>query len=62
VGETVQLLVEQQPAGSTIHHGRSERYFDVHFDDVTVRPGDAVAVMIDRVTPAQTWGCRTDRS
>jgi MiaB/RimO family radical SAM methylthiotransferase len=56
VGETVQLLVEQQPAGSTIHHGRSERYFDVHFESDRARAGDAVAVTIEQVTPVRTFG------
>ena len=35
------------------HHGRSDRYFDVHFEATTAdapRPGDVVHVRIDRIT------------
>jgi tRNA A37 methylthiotransferase MiaB len=56
VGERVQLLVERQAPDATLHHGRSQRYFDVHFESSDVKPGDAVAVRIDRVTPTRTFG------
>ncbi|MFQ5413203.1 MAG: MiaB/RimO family radical SAM methylthiotransferase [Phycisphaerae bacterium] len=48
-------------AGHDIRHGRSDRYFEVHFDaggcDAdAVRPGRLVHVRIDRVTPDRTHG------
>lgn len=72
IGETVKVLVERitgvPPVSSTtergrdarstgIRHGRSERYFDVHFEaDEDVRTGDLVRVRIDRVTPSRVHG------
>jgi threonylcarbamoyladenosine tRNA methylthiotransferase MtaB len=64
VGETVTVLVEREnpphAARGTQHelrHGRSERYFDVHFDALPdIRTGDQVRVRIDSVTPTRTHG------
>ncbi len=39
-----------------IFHGRTDRYFDVHFDAEDVSPGGLVDVRIDRVTPSRTHG------
>jgi threonylcarbamoyladenosine tRNA methylthiotransferase MtaB len=57
MGQTEQVLVERDagPAGK-IRHGRCERYFDVHFDNPDVQPGDLATVRVDRVTPARTFG------
>jgi len=43
-------------AGDSFHHGRCERYFDVHFESENVSAGDLVNVRIDRVTPTRTFG------
>ncbi len=61
VGQTVQVLVERErsTAGSSLHHGRCERYFDVHFESETVATGDLVDIQIDRVTPTRTFGTPT---
>jgi threonylcarbamoyladenosine tRNA methylthiotransferase MtaB len=59
VGRTVEVITEREPADSperTIHHGRCERYFTVHFEAPTALPGQVVSVRIDRVTPARTFG------
>jgi tRNA A37 methylthiotransferase MiaB len=60
VGETVEVLVERDGPDTTAvvasPHGRSERYFDVHFDRAAVLPGDFARVRIDRVTPQRTHG------
>lgn len=45
---------------SPLRHGRSSRYFAVHFEDAEARPGDLVHVRIDRVTPRRTHGSRVD--
>lgn len=70
IGETAELLVELEkhdesdgaspgaPAADALHHGRSERYFPVHFEDRSVCPGDFVRVRIERVTPGRTFGAR----
>jgi tRNA A37 methylthiotransferase MiaB len=69
VGETVQLLVEREKNDgpemhpgtlphSSLRHGRCERYFLVHFDDPTARPGDSVRVRIDRVEGERTFGTK----
>jgi threonylcarbamoyladenosine tRNA methylthiotransferase MtaB len=57
VSETVQVLVERQHSNAVadLHHGRCERYFDVHFESDAVAPGDLVTVRIDRVTPTRTF-------
>ena len=44
-----------------IHHGRSDRYFEVRFEAEEVRPGDLVSVRIDRVTPTRTHGTYMNR-
>jgi threonylcarbamoyladenosine tRNA methylthiotransferase MtaB len=54
--DRVQLLVEKQPHFDTLHHGRCERYFDVHFESVDAAAGECVTVQIDRVTPHRTFG------
>ena len=62
IGQTVELLVERDahapdPAAPLASpHGRSERYFDVHFDHPSARPGDFARVRVDRVTPQRTHG------
>jgi MiaB/RimO family radical SAM methylthiotransferase len=64
VGETVEVLVErekQERAGNDDpphdeRHGRSERYFAVHFNDPTARPGDFARVRVECVTTDQTRG------
>jgi threonylcarbamoyladenosine tRNA methylthiotransferase MtaB len=58
VNQVVQLLVERNgvaPPGN-LHHGRCERYFDVHFESESVSTGDLVSVRIDRVTSTRTFG------
>jgi threonylcarbamoyladenosine tRNA methylthiotransferase MtaB len=67
VGETAQLLVEREkgeeadsPDGTPLRHGRCERYFMVHFDDPTARPGDFVRVRIDRVETGKTFGTKVE--
>ena len=44
-----------------LRHGRSERYFAVHFDDPTAQPGDFVRVRVESVTMTQTVGARAGR-
>ena len=66
VGEAVELLVEHEGAiprecatarlSPDTHHGRCERYFDVHFDHPVLLTGRAVRVRIDRVSPQRTHG------
>ena len=72
VGKTERVIVEQsgkneesveslgdgmfQFAITPIAHGRSDRYFEIHFDPMGARPGDVIHVKIDRVTPTRTHG------
>jgi len=42
-------------------HGRSDRYFEVYFDDPDAQPNDVVAVRVDRATPARTHGTLVGR-
>jgi threonylcarbamoyladenosine tRNA methylthiotransferase MtaB len=57
VHQTVNLLVERDThANDSIRHGRCERYFDVHFEGPTCRPGDFVTVRILRATAQRTIG------
>jgi MiaB/RimO family radical SAM methylthiotransferase len=66
VGQPVEVLVEREKpedgeiGDSTggLRHGRSERYFAVHFDDPTARPGDSVCVRVNAVTMDRTLGTR----
>ena len=56
--------VEEIPAAPpSILHGRSDRYFEIHFEAGTAQPapaaGGLVTVRIDRVTPARTHGTLT---
>ncbi|MGH7177964.1 MAG: MiaB/RimO family radical SAM methylthiotransferase, partial [Tepidisphaeraceae bacterium] len=44
------------PGEGSVHHGRCERYFDVHFETDRVRPGDLVRARIDRVMPTRSHG------
>ena len=44
------------PAMSGFQHGRSERYFPVHFETAYPRVGELLHVRIDRVTPYRTVG------
>ena len=69
VGQVERVIVEESGAldGQTdewhnVHHGRSDRYFKVHFEADEVRPGDLISVRIDRVTPARTHGRCLDAS
>jgi threonylcarbamoyladenosine tRNA methylthiotransferase MtaB len=57
-GEEVEVLVERRSPSSNLRHGRSERYFDVWFEDPdqTVGTGEPVRLRIDRVTPQRTFG------
>lgn len=63
LGATAELLVERPAArdGLGVRHGRCERYFAVHFEAAEVRPGEAVQVRIDRVTPHRTVGTLMER-
>ncbi len=63
VGHVERILVEEgeefdhcSPACPPVHHGRSDRYFQVHFEAERIRPGDLVSVRIDRITPTHTHG------
>jgi threonylcarbamoyladenosine tRNA methylthiotransferase MtaB len=56
IGQTVEVLVERPRDFDTLRHGRSERYFDVHFEDSQANAGDAVRLCIDRVSPQRTFG------
>ena len=61
LGETVEVLVERDDTDEGVdrgapRHGRCERYFDVHFDHPSARPGDFLRLRIDRVTPRRTYG------
>ncbi|MCH9001839.1 MAG: MiaB/RimO family radical SAM methylthiotransferase [Planctomycetes bacterium] len=64
IGLVERVLVESHghgsdadPANPRIAHGRTDRYFAVHFDaPSTVKPGDLAAVRVDRVTPTRTHG------
>ena len=42
--------------GQHVHHGRADRYFEIHFEAHDVGTGDLVPVRIDRVTPTRTLG------
>lgn len=55
VGETERVIVERSPdSASPLACGRTDRYFEVHFDAPGVRAGDVVRVRIDRATPTRT--------
>jgi tRNA A37 methylthiotransferase MiaB len=60
LGETVTVLVEReklQPGASpNLRHGRCERYFPISFDRPAAKPGDFVAVRIERVSADETFG------
>jgi len=66
MGRTERVIVEASCPGDEdpcrpLHHGRSDRYFRVHFEDdphdaIGVAEGDMVSVRIDRVTPGRTVG------
>src|SRR5204863_10154522 len=60
VGEVVELLVERgcegEGQGGRFRHGRCERYFPVHFDGPSARPGDFVRVRVEGVTEGRTFG------
>jgi tRNA A37 methylthiotransferase MiaB len=58
IGQTAEVLVEHSSVDPAIRHGRCERYFDVHFEDESARPGESVKLVIERVTPQRTWGTR----
>jgi threonylcarbamoyladenosine tRNA methylthiotransferase MtaB len=69
VGQVERVIVEESGTldGQTdewhnVRHGRSDRYFKVHFETDEVRPGDLVSVRIDRVTPTRTHGRCLDAS
>jgi threonylcarbamoyladenosine tRNA methylthiotransferase MtaB len=60
IGETERVIVERPPETTVSQDsvplacGRTDRYFEVHFDAPGVRAGDVVFVRIDRATPART--------
>ncbi|MHC5110001.1 MAG: tRNA (N(6)-L-threonylcarbamoyladenosine(37)-C(2))-methylthiotransferase MtaB [Planctomycetota bacterium] len=61
VGHAERVLVERDPADWSqfkmdVHHGRSDRYFEIHFESDDVAPGDLLSVRIDRVTAPRTHG------
>ncbi len=60
IGHTERVLVERRRSatgdGAVVCTGRADRYFEIHFEDHTARPGDLVNVRIDRVTPQRTHG------
>jgi threonylcarbamoyladenosine tRNA methylthiotransferase MtaB len=64
LGQTLEVLVERdlESADLGFHHGRCERYFDVHFPRLAVpftervRVGDAIQLRITRVAPGRTFG------
>jgi threonylcarbamoyladenosine tRNA methylthiotransferase MtaB len=69
IGDTERVIVEgddgsidmentfDDESTPDIRSGRSDRYFDIHFEtDGTIAAGDVVHVRIDRVTPTRTHG------
>ncbi len=64
IGSRERVLVEAdgggadaEPGNPRIAHGRTDRYFNIHFDaPATVKPGDLAAVRVTRVTPTRTHG------
>ncbi|MBC7783769.1 MAG: MiaB/RimO family radical SAM methylthiotransferase [Burkholderiales bacterium] len=69
VGRAVSVIVERSDADhspdrspdksrdkSSVHHGRCERYFDVHFASPTAHAGDLVQLRVDSVTADRTQG------
>jgi threonylcarbamoyladenosine tRNA methylthiotransferase MtaB len=72
LGETARVIVEgngvaplnapsSTPRGML--HGRSDRYFEVHFESNTAKPGDVVDVRMNRVTLLRSHGaCVTNVS
>ncbi len=63
LGQTVEILVERQGDSDALEgtfqnlqHGRSERYFAVHFESERIRTGELVRLVIERVTPHRTFG------
>jgi threonylcarbamoyladenosine tRNA methylthiotransferase MtaB len=63
IGCVERVIVETTPESddgvglaSTLRWGRTDRYFEVHFDADGLRPGHVAAVRIDRVTPTRSHG------
>jgi threonylcarbamoyladenosine tRNA methylthiotransferase MtaB len=60
LGQTVQILVESpnksDRQGEYPWHGRTERYFPVHFQSEFVRPGMLVDLRVEEVTADRTIG------
>jgi tRNA A37 methylthiotransferase MiaB len=63
IGQTVEVLVErasgEEEEGESLagyQHGRSERYFPVHFASAGLPPGTPARVRLDRATPTRTFG------
>jgi MiaB/RimO family radical SAM methylthiotransferase len=56
IGQEVEVIVEADDAPDELRHGRSERYFPVFFESTLAKPGDAVRLLVDRVTLARTFG------
>lgn len=56
--QTLALGFEDAGASQTdngrLHHGRADRYFQIHFEAANLEPGDLVPVRIDRVTATRT--------
>lgn len=64
IGQVVNVLVERDNLSETgpnqsipFRHGRTERYFDVHFEvSKPIATGSVVQVQIESVTPSRTYG------
>lgn len=64
IGQTVEVIVErgeENIEGGPMLHGRSERYFAVHFNAADAMASDLARVRIDRVTESRTFGVRVGR-
>ncbi len=59
VGDAVTRSGDCESAASgnaPIHHGRSDRHFEIFFESDNAAPGDLIPIRIDRVTPTRTHG------
>ena len=63
INQIAEVLVERPSADerdlaplASHQHGRTERYFPVHFPSTDLPPGTLARVRIDRVTPTATFG------
>lgn len=61
------IVEESKPAGTdrtttdALRRGRTDRYFEVHFEGPGLAPGDLARVRIDRVTPGRVQGTLIER-